>query len=44
MDFESVSDLMRRRLFVGWPRAQWRLEYAMSARAEKLLAERLGLG
>ena len=42
MDFESVSDLMRRRLFVGWARAQWRLACVMSFRAEKALAERLG--
>ena len=42
MDFEAVSDLMRRRLFVGWTRAQWRLECVMSARAERALAERLG--
>ncbi len=42
MDFESVNDLMRRRLFVAWTRAQWRLECVMSARAERALAERLG--
>jgi hypothetical protein len=41
LDFESVNDLMRRRLFVGWTRAQWRLECVMSARAETALAERL---
>ena len=41
MDFETVSDLMRRRLFVAWTRAQWRLECVMSARAEAALAERL---
>lgn len=41
MDFDSVSDLMRRRLFVGSTRAQWRLEFVMSPRAEKALAARL---
>nr|WP_031405650.1 AAA family ATPase [Thiomonas sp. FB-Cd] len=42
MDFDAVSDLMRRRLFVGWTRAQWRLECVMSPRAEEALALRLG--
>ena len=42
MDFESIGDLLRRRLFVAWTRAQWRLECVMSARAEQALAKRLG--
>lgn len=41
MDFETVNDLMRRRLFVGWTRAQWRLECVMSETAQTALARRL---
>ena len=39
MDFDAVDDRLRRRLFVGMTRAQWRLECVMSARAERALAQ-----
>jgi superfamily I DNA/RNA helicase len=39
MDFDAVDDRLRRRLFVGMTRAQWRLECVMSPRAERALAQ-----
>ncbi|MCE1181752.1 MAG: NERD domain-containing protein [Rhodocyclales bacterium] len=41
MDFDTVDDLLRRRLFVAFTRAQWRLECVMSPRAESALRELL---
>lgn len=42
MDFDRLDDRLRRRLFVGFTRAQWRLECVMSPRTESALAARLG--
>lgn len=39
MDFDAVDDRLRRRLFVGMTRAQWRLECVMSPQAERALAQ-----
>lgn len=39
LDFASVDDRLRRRLFVGMTRAQWRLECVMSSQAESALAQ-----
>lgn len=39
MDFDAVDDRLRRRLFVGMTRAQWRLECVMSPRAEIALVQ-----
>lgn len=42
MDFTELDDAVRRKLFVGFTRAQYRLECVLSASAEKALAEALG--
>ncbi len=39
LDFAELDDHMRRLLFIGMTRAQWRLECVMSAQAEGVLTE-----
>lgn len=39
LDFRTLDDHMRRILFTGMTRAQWRLECVMSAQAERALME-----
>jgi superfamily I DNA and RNA helicase len=44
IDFEAFTDRERRKLFVGFSRAQFRLECVLSERAASLLANRIEIG